>query len=66
MPWRRKWQPIPVFLPAKVGGGGGQRSLMGYSPWDHRVDHDSAVKQRATASLYIGFGKIEIFTLLHI
>jgi len=27
-PWRRKWQPTPVFLP----GDHGQRSLMGYSP----------------------------------
>ena len=26
-PWRRKWQPIPVFLP---GESHGQRSLMGY------------------------------------
>ena len=29
-PWRRKWQPIPVFLPGKSHG---QRSLEGYSPW---------------------------------
>ena len=28
-PWRRKWQPIPVFLP---GESHGQRSLVGYSP----------------------------------
>ena len=28
--WRRKWQPIPVFLPGKSHG---QRSLAGYSPW---------------------------------
>ena len=27
--WRRKWQPIPVFLPEKSHG---QRSLVGYSP----------------------------------
>ena len=27
IPWRRKWQPIPVFLPGKSHG---QRS---YSPW---------------------------------
>ena len=26
-PWRRKWQPIPVFLPGKSYG---QRGLMGY------------------------------------
>ena len=30
IPWRRKWQPIPVFLPGKCQG---QRSLAGYSPW---------------------------------
>ena len=30
IPWRRKWQPIPVFLP---GESYGQRSLAGYSPW---------------------------------
>ena len=30
-PWRRKWQPIPVFLPREFYG---QRSLVGYSPWD--------------------------------
>ena len=29
MPWRRKWQPIPVFLSGKSHG---QRSWVGYSP----------------------------------
>ena len=29
-PWRRAWQPIPVFMP---GESHGQRSLTGYSPW---------------------------------
>ena len=29
-PWRRKWQPILVFLP---GESHGQRGLVGYSPW---------------------------------
>ena len=32
-PWRRKGQPTPVFLPGKFYG---QRSLAGYSPWDHK------------------------------
>ena len=31
IPWRREWQPIPVFLPKKSCG---QRNLAGYSPWD--------------------------------
>ena len=29
IPWRRAWQPTPVFLP---GESHGQRSLEGYSP----------------------------------
>ena len=32
-PWRRKWQPTPVFL---LGESHGQRSLAGYSPWGHK------------------------------
>ena len=31
---RRKWLPTPVFLPGKSHG---QRSLVGYSPWGHKV-----------------------------
>ena len=30
IPWRRKWLPIPVFLPGEFHG---QRGLVGYSPW---------------------------------
>ena len=33
IPWRRAWQPTPVFLP---GESHGQRSLAGYSPWSHK------------------------------
>ena len=29
VPWRRAWQPTPVFL---LGESHGQRSLAGYSP----------------------------------
>ena len=32
-PWRRAWQPTPVFLP---GESHGQRSLVGYSPRSHK------------------------------
>jgi len=28
IPWSRKWQPAPVFLPGKFHG---HRSLMGYN-----------------------------------
>ena len=30
IPWSRKWQPAPVFLPGKFHR---QQSLVGYSPW---------------------------------
>ena len=33
IPRRKKWQPTPVFLP---GESLGPRSLVGYSPWDHK------------------------------
>ena len=29
IPWRKAWQPIPIFLPGEFHG---QRSLVGYSP----------------------------------
>ena len=39
MPWRRKWQPTPAFLPGKFHG---QRSLVDYSPWGRKeLGHDS-------------------------
>ena len=33
IPWRRAWQPTPVFSP---GESYGQRSLAVYSPWGHK------------------------------
>ena len=30
-PLEKKWQPTPIFLP---GESHGQRSLVGYSPWE--------------------------------
>ena len=47
IPWRRKWQPTPVFLPGKSHG---QRNLVGYSPWDHE---GSEKTERLTLSGYI-------------
>ena len=37
IPWRRAWQPTPVFLPGEFLG---QRSLTGYSSQGCRVGHD--------------------------
>ena len=33
IPWRRKWQPTPVFFP---GESHGQGSLEDYSPWGRK------------------------------
>ena len=44
-PWRRKWQPTPVFLP---GESHGRRSLVGYSPWGRK---ESDTTERVTLSL---------------
>ena len=44
IPWRRKWQPTPIFLPGKSHG---QRSLAGYSPWGcEREGQDLLTKQQ--------------------
>ena len=44
-PWRRKWQPTPLFLP---GESHGQRGLVGYSPWGHK---ESDVTERLAHTL---------------
>ena len=33
IPWSRKWDPTPVFLPGKLHG---QRSMAAYSSWGHK------------------------------
>ena len=44
IPWRRKGQPTPVFLPGKSHE---QRRLAGYGPWTQKgVGSDSATKQQ--------------------
>ena len=44
IPWRRKWQSTPVFLPEKPHG---QRSMHGHSPWGlQRIGHDCAHRHR--------------------
>ena len=33
IPWRRNWQPTPIFLPGKSHW---QRNMAGYSPWGRK------------------------------
>ena len=42
-PWRKAWQPTPVFLPGEFHG---QRSLVDYSPWDGSVELNLATQQQ--------------------
>ena len=48
IPWSRKWQPTPVFLP---GESHGQRSLASYSPWS-RNESDTTERLTLTLSLF--------------
>ena len=43
MHWRRKWQPIPVFLP---GESQGLRSLVGCRLWGHTESNTTEVTQQ--------------------
>ena len=54
IPWRRKRQSTPVFLPRKFHG---QRSLVGYSPCGHKeldiTEHSHTHTHTHTQMLYI-------------
>ena len=52
IPWKRKWQPAPVFLPGKFHG---QRSLAGYSPWVP-IESDTAEPLSFSCSWISGSG----------
>ena len=41
----------------------GERNLMGYSPWGHRVGHDLATKQQQSFTIFIHPGVSYIFHL---
>ena len=52
MPWRRAWQPTPLFLPRESHR---QRSLVGYSPWGHKeTDTTKATWHIHTHGGYLG------------
>ena len=62
IPWGRKWQPTPVFLPGKSHG---QRSLPGYSPRGHkRVRCNWATIQHQQQCLCLPFPLESVFWVL--
>ena len=56
IPWRRAWQPTPVFLP---GESHGWRNLVGYSPWSCK-ESDMTEQQRNHAHI-----TLSVFILFH-
>ena len=57
IPWRRKWQPTPVFLPGKSHG---QTSLEGYISWGgERVRRDLAKQQHNNNDRFSGKRTLE-------
>ena len=50
IPWRRAWQPTPIFLP---GESHGQRSLEGHSPQGHKESDMTEANEHA-ADIYKG------------
>ena len=65
IPWRREWQPTPVFLP---GESHGQRSLVGYSPWGRKESHTTEATYRARKNhlLYSLWNKLMNTPLIHV
>ena len=59
IPWRRKWQPTPIFLP---GESHGQRSLAVYSPWGRK---ELGITERLTLSLSLSLTLRSALEFLH-
>ena len=57
IPWNRKWQPTPVFLPRKFHG---QRSLGSYSPWGLK-ELDMAEHAHTCSETEAECGKEDVF-----
>ena len=56
IPWRKTWQPTPVFLPGKSHG---QRSLAGYSPWSGKELDTTMTNTHAQNELpYLSHGRL--------
>ena len=54
IPWRRAWEPTSILLPGKFRE---QRSLVGYSPWDHK---ESDTIEQAHMCYTVGTGCLSI------
>ena len=52
IPWRRKWQPTPVYL---LGESHGQRNLAVYSPWGFKESDTTEVTGHIYTHIYIHY-----------
>ena len=52
IPWRRKWQPITVFLPGESHG-----FMVDHSPWDHKESDMTECTQISELSRHTSQGK---------
>ena len=59
IPWRREWQPTPVFLP---GESHGQRNVLGYRPWGCKESNPT--EQLTYTHIYFTYGSVYAFMLL--
>ena len=48
--WGRKWKPTPIFFPGETHG---QRNLVGYSPWGHRVGYNLVTQQQIFHYIFV-------------
>ena len=55
IPWRRKQQPSPVFLPRESHG---QKSLVDYNPRGHRAGHDWACNIARTWNFILALASV--------
>ena len=66
IPWRRKWQPTPIFLPGKSYW---ERSLVGYSPWCYKESdmielHARVRTHTHTHTLFLLFFSFNLYTIV--
>ena len=56
IPWRRNWQPTPVFL---LGKSQGQRDLVGYNPWGDKEsdmsEHEHAHTSKFKCNYFVNY-----------
>ena len=63
IPWRRKWQSTPIFLPGKSYG---QRSLAGYSLRDQKESDMTEYAAKRQEKESIGYQNFRCFVLIYI